>query len=149
MPELAAKPLVQPLLLHNLRDAGRDIGINLRCSRTSQITVSSLVLDCSHTMAALRAREPTPEEMTGWTGLADVARRANLTGDVSDPESPAGALLAATGAYEGGDLCTIEEFAAMDPDVFMEAVGSWTYGVLNGTLPGTLTWRPEGYIADR
>ena len=79
-------------------------------------------------MAALSAREPTPEEMAGWSSLADVAMWANLPGDILDPDSPAGAILCATGAYEGGNLCTIEEYAAVDPEVFMVAADVWTYG---------------------
>ena len=78
-------------------------------------------------MAAAGAREPTPEEIASWTGLADAALWANLKGDALDPTTQAGSLLLAIEAVEDGELCSIEEFAAIDPDSFDAILPTWTY----------------------
>ena len=84
------------------------------------------ILYCN-AMAAAGAREPTPEEIAGWNGMADVALWANLKGDALDPATQAGSLLLATDAVEDGELCSIAEFAAMDPDSCLESILGWTY----------------------
>ena len=78
-------------------------------------------------MAAAGAREPTPDPIAGWNGMADVALWANLKGDALDPATQAGSLLLATDAVEDGELCSIAEFAAMDPDAFLDSILGWTY----------------------
>ena len=83
-------------------------------------------------MAAAGAREPTPEEIDGWTGLADAALWANLKGNALDPTTQAGSLLLAIEAVEDGELCSIEEFAAIDPDSFEFILPTWTYQDNNG-----------------
>ena len=79
------------------------------------------------TAMASCTREATAEEITGFTDLASVATWATLKGDPTDPESQAGSLFALVSALEDGELCSIAEFAALEPSAYLERIAAWTH----------------------
>ena len=86
-------------------------------------------------------REPTSDEINDFTDLASVATWAKLKGDPLDPDSQAGSLFSLVSALEDGELCSIAEFAALDPGAFQERIVTWTHkdDSSHTVIPGLVT----------
>ena len=86
-------------------------------------------------------REPTADEINDFTDLAGVATWAKLKGDPLDLDSQSGSLFFLVGALEDGELCSIADFAALDPVAFQEKIVSWTHKDDDGNtvMPGLVT----------
>ena len=75
-----------------------------------------------------KVREPTPEELSKFTSIADILSWAKIPGVATWRGSAAGRLLDLLGCADAGDgLVDISEFASIEPETLDDAVTKWTF----------------------
>ena len=75
-------------------------------------------------------REPTSDELAGFTNLNDILTWAAIKGNPDLYYTQAGALLYAMAADEFCDI-SAEEFATVDPGDFEESLNNWRFSRLD------------------
>lgn len=77
-------------------------------------------------------REPTADEVKGFSDLQCIVRWSGLKGNPVDDRTQAGSLFRLCGVLEDGDLISIAEAGAIDPEEFDAVLSTWTYDEQDG-----------------